>query len=211
MKRTFPRMIAVSALSAWLLSLTSCANLGNLPIINQIIPRTQDFVVEYEYLLVENSNPITETNPVKARMMLSGCELFFIPEEYGITAPLVAGDTLTVTYTGDMMIAESYPGQIFISGQLKEVAVTSIASLMECTVVKDPAEEQNLYYAQFTENYELQEAPPYYIDGNGNYQKCERLTGGDKTVYAAVAGASRKIYALYEYAPPRAICGTEGS
>ena len=55
MKRTFPRMIAVSALSAWLLSLTSCANLGNLPIINQIIPRTQDFVVEYEYLLVENS------------------------------------------------------------------------------------------------------------------------------------------------------------
>ena len=54
-------------------------------------------------------------NEGKAELLLSSCKVFFDPDEYEMT-PFVAGDTVRVTYRGEMLIQESYPGTVVTRG-----------------------------------------------------------------------------------------------
>ena len=48
----------------------------------------------------------------KVTLLLDGCSFFFDPSEYGIEK-LIAGDVIALKYKGEMVVAESYPGQVF--------------------------------------------------------------------------------------------------
>ena len=83
------------------LTLSSCSELTGL-----LTEQKSDFVVDYDYGF---------HNEGRAELLLSSCKIFFDPDEYGMT-PFVAGDKVTVTYRGEMLIQESYPGTVVTKG-----------------------------------------------------------------------------------------------
>ena len=74
-------------------------------------------------------------NEGKAELLLSSCKVFFDPDEYEMT-PFVAGDTVRVTYRGEMLIQESYPGTVVTRGAKISSIEKTDAKISPATVIR---------------------------------------------------------------------------
>jgi hypothetical protein len=71
----------------------------------------------------------------KAVLLLSSCNLFFDPDDYGMT-PFVAGDTVKVTFRGEILIQESYPGRVVTkNAEISSIEKTD-ANISRATVIR---------------------------------------------------------------------------
>jgi hypothetical protein len=84
------------------------------------------FTADYDYGFNEEG---------KAKLLLSYCELFFDPDDYGMT-PFVAGDTVKVTFRGEILIQESYPGRVVTkNAEISSIEKTD-ANTSRATVIR---------------------------------------------------------------------------
>ena len=128
--------------------------------------------------------------PGLATMLYSYSTLFFtLPEGYD---PVVAGDEFTVTYTGQLLIQESYPSTVVITGG--EIV----------KVIAKPAVIQAVRYNAATKTLTLLDEngedagfegglahPDYYItDGEGHYAELSSLTE-DTVLYGSISYTDR--------------------
>ena len=74
-------------------------------------------------------------NEGKAELLLSSCKIFFDPDEYEMT-PFVAGDTVRVTYRGEMLVQESYPGTVVTRGAKISSIEKTDARISPATVIR---------------------------------------------------------------------------
>ena len=103
------------------LTLTSCSELTGL-----LTEHTAEFVADYDYGF---------HNEGKAELLLSSCKVFFDPDEYEMT-PFVAGDTVKVTYRGEMLVQESYPGTVVTKGAKISSIEKTDAKISPATVIR---------------------------------------------------------------------------
>lgn len=115
--KTLKRICAI-AISATLTLFATCCSLFEdiLPVESKTV-----FTVGYDYDMHREG---------KATLLLNGSLPFFDFKEYGVT-PLLAGDELTVYYTGTMYTLETYPGQVQLRGRITKVEKTYSAQIAE--------------------------------------------------------------------------------
>ena len=98
--------------------------------VHTIIPpiiEEAEFTVNYDY----GQHIQTSDGQGLATILLNGCSLFFDPYDYDIEMPLLAGDVLTVYYTGEMLIQETYPATVVIqNGSIENVEKSKKATLV---------------------------------------------------------------------------------
>ncbi len=114
----------------------------------------------------------------KAVMLYGHCNLFFqIPEEID---RVVAGDVFDIGHTGDARIAESYPGQVFISGKIRSVDVHK-ANIVRLTYYAPYNGAQEYFVIEHdngtSEKIKVATRPDYYITGfDGEYGEFRELS-----------------------------------
>jgi len=181
----------------WLSLLTACTLLftSSCALITDFVAKytqqTTTFTVTYDYgFHIEG----------KVETLLDGNTVFFNPAEYGF-APLLAGDKITVTYTGEMLMQETYPGTVVINGELKNIKKES-APIAQY-VYKNSGwyvcngEEETLIEPEFPE-YVLAEDMSFYpltdvAEGTTLYATYKTDEKGTQHYQSA--------YALYDYNP----------
>ena len=136
------------------------------------------FTVGYDY----GNYQQTAAGASVATLLLDGCLPFFDFNEYNLPTPILAGDELTVYYTGEMYEEESYPGKVVIkNGRVEWVEKSNDVRLREVTCIDGEISGKE-YFAEL----------PYYvinIDGT-----CTPLS---------VIPSGTRLYAAYveEYVP----------
>ncbi len=111
----------------------------------------------------------------KASVLLDGCSLFFEPADYNLV-PLLGGDIITVYYTGEMVVQESYPGRVVITGGEVEAVHKQDATVLELTKT-----ESGLAIA---DGIEMQsELPEYVISIDRSFCALSDISVGE-TVWA---------------------------
>ncbi len=114
----------------------------------------------------------------KAVMLYGHCSLFFqIPEEID---RVVAGDVFDIEHTGESRVAESYPGQMFISGKIKSVTVHK-AEIVRLTYYAPYNGAQERFVIErddgTSERIKVANRPDYYITGfDGEYGEFRELS-----------------------------------
>lgn len=115
----------------------SVVSFGGCAFINFIKEKELTMKAHYDYGLFQKN---------KATLLLDSCNFFFEPADYGI-GQLLAGDIVHITYTGDLMIAESYPGMVITTNaKIKNITVEE-ANIIEMEVKRNAEGEVRLYYA----------------------------------------------------------------
>lgn len=115
--KALKRICAIAISATLTLFATGCSLVGDiLPVESKTV-----FTVVYDYGTYMEG---------KATLLLNGSLPFFDFKEYGV-APLLAGDELTVYYTGTMYTLESYPGQVQLRGNITKVEKTYSAQIAE--------------------------------------------------------------------------------
>ena len=157
--------------------------------------QTEIFHVQYDYGF---------HNDGKIAPLLSGCSIFFDLEKYEIEF-LAAGDAVYVEYTGDMMVLESYPGQVVIQkGSLINVWVqrASVDTLV-CGEVVGTGEEQTRTLFSETLTFDLENVPKYVMtQSDGSFKKLTEVQEGE-TLYASYTSQDgvNTLYGLYQFDP----------
>lgn len=114
----------------------------------------------------------------KAVMLYGHCNLFFeIPSDID---RVVAGDVFDIEHTGESRVAESYPGQMFISGKIKSVKVHK-AEIIRLTYYAPYNGEAEYFVWQrddgTSEQIKVASRPDYYIKRfDGEYGEFEELS-----------------------------------
>ncbi len=128
--------------------------------------------------------------PNRATMLYNYSTLFFpLPEGYD---PPVAGDEFTVTYTGQLLIQESYPSTVVITeGEI--ASVTAEPAVIR--QVRYNAADQSLTLIDSDGTDRVVEGainfPDYYItDGEGHYAELSTLTK-DTILYGSISYTNR--------------------
>ena len=130
--------------------------------------------------------------PGLATMLYSSSTLFFdLPEGYD---PPVAGDEFAITYTGELLIQESYPSTVVITGG-KVIGVTAEPAVIRqvryhvkdksLTLLDENGEEVTLTTGSI-------QFPEYYLIGTeGNFAELSTLTE-DTILYGSVSPTEQK-------------------
>lgn len=134
----------------------------------------------------------------KATLLLDGSTLFFNPDEYDIET-LVIGDEITIKYSGEMLVQESYPSKvIFQGGELKSVELT------EAEIIRVKYDGVGI---KPTGKEELNSDVPDYVikDLGGTFAALEEFNA-DTVLYATYRESKIKngvitIEGLYSYDP----------
>ena len=149
--------------------------------------QTATFTVQYDYgFHVEG----------EAVALLDGNNVFFDAEAYGV-APLLAGDKVTVRYTGEMLIQETYPGTVVLQGG-EIVEITKESAPIVALTYKD----NTCWLGE-----ERVEAllPEYVVSQDLTFQPLPSL--GENTTFFATqksydqAQKTFVAYAVYDYNP----------
>ena len=140
-------------------------------------------------------------------LLLGGCLLFFDPTEYGIDR-INAGDVVTISYTGEFYVRETYPSTVDTS-QMEIVGIEIAKARTMPFSVLETEDGVSLFYAFNTltsvHNSFVAFAPTenlYVVNYDrtftplGKEHLGQRLYGTVKKV-----GESYEIIALYSYAP----------
>jgi hypothetical protein len=136
----------------------------------------------------------------KVTYLLAGSSIFFNYDEYDVEE-LILGDVVQIEYTGDMLIRESSPSQIGITGKLIDVDVE------EAEIVKVSYDGVNVV-AEDVKGYTFENVPQYVIkDGSGSFVALEEMAV-NATLYATycennVKGKTIYLDGLYAYLPRR--------
>lgn len=143
--------------------------------------------------------------PGLATMLYSSSTLFFdLPVGYD---PVIAGDEFTVTYTGQLLIQESYPSTVVIPDG-KIISVT--AKPAEIRTVRYNAADKTLAFLDEGNGYVSPpegtvEFPQYYLaNTSGQYAELSKLTE-DTVLYGSISPTDQKnedkiiFSALYQY------------
>lgn len=150
------------------------------------------FSVTYDYWHVEG----------EATLLYGYCFPFFDPTVWGIEPPLLAGDELTVYYTGGLCIDESYPGAAYIvdGGSIQWVEKTKTAKLYSLNV-KDGV----LYTA---DGLRVGSEHEYVVNRDGSLSKISELSDGTQlygssTEFISCDGGAARNDDVYDDANPR--------
>lgn len=157
------------------------------------------FTVHYDYGI----HIQTSTGVPMVTMLLGGNEFFFDPYDYGIDMPLLAGEELTVYFTGEMVIAESYPGIVHIQdGEIKQVKKTQSGILQPLTYTGGKL---------YIDGFEIFNPPQYVINADKTFCDLSTIADGmqlygaylvhDGGMQEDIAFLSQEITALYSYVP----------
>ena len=148
------------------------------------------FTVYYDYgLHVEG----------EATPLLSGSLPFFDLEEYDLS-PLLAGDQITVFFTGELLIRETYPSTVVIQGgEITDVEKFG-APIMQIEY------RQAGWYLPERDKYVNAELPQYVVSEGGSFKPLTETVG--TTLYATMKKLQHtdgewyfSAYALYDYYP----------
>lgn len=166
--------------------------------------KEQVFTVNYDYGLYAEG---------KATLLLDSCNFFFAPADYNIDY-IVAGDKISVKYTGEMLVAESYPGIISLNGRIVDVKIEERAEVLTLQYTSGE-EEGNFSVLENTVTaagaYDVVAYPEYVItsvdgdfcalseieDGATLYATYRKSEIGSKTEPATDDAVGYKLIALY--------------
>ena len=111
--------------------------------------------VEYDYGFYEQ----TLGGKGVATLLLDGSLPFFDFNEYNLAMPILAGEELTVYYTGEMVIAESYPSKVYINnGKVEWVEKSRHAEIVELIYANEEIDGGKYYFPEY---------PAYVINLDG--------------------------------------------
>ncbi len=196
MKKLLSLVLALTLAAFATLSLTACAKQmedsdtsskkpGTTGVTTKEPSETYKVVADYDY---------GYHRPGLATILYSYSTLFFtLPEGFD---PTVAGDEFTITYTGELLIQESYPSSVVITGG--EIVSVSAEPAVICTVRYNV---KNRRLTVFDENGEVMQIdylnyPQYYIiDGEGHYAELRTLTE-DTILYGSVSPTDQEHAAI---------------
>ncbi len=127
--------------------------------------KTATFTVKYDYGMHIEGRVTT---------LLDGSLVFFKAEDYGV-APLLAGEEVTVTYTGELLILESYPGVVrFEGGELKNVEKTRHAQIAgDCYRDGESLCEE---YGHWFSEVAKEDIPEYVAHADGSFTPFDEIS-----------------------------------
>ena len=175
--------------------ITSVASFGGCTFINFIKEKELTMKAHYDYGLFQEN---------KATLLLDSCNFFFSPADYGI-GQLLAGNIVHITHTGDLMIAESYPGMVITkNAKIKNITVEE-ANIIELEVKRNAEGEVSLYYADCV--YSFSDVR-YVIHEDGTFEELSEKHIGS-IIYGTEMSKTSVIdlQALYSYCPRGEING----
>ncbi|MBQ8287860.1 MAG: hypothetical protein IJX76_03715 [Clostridia bacterium] len=128
--------------------------------------------------------------PGLATMLYDSSTLFFaLPEGFD---PPVAGDEFTVTYTGQLLIQETYPSTVVITGG-EIIGVTAVPAVIQAVRYNVKDKSLTLLEPDGTDMVigGAIDFPDYYItDGEGHFAELAELTE-DTVLYGSIAYTDR--------------------
>ena len=136
------------------------------------------------------------SQPGKATLLMDGSTVF-------VDEKLIAGDVVTVYYTGEMYVQESYPGTVvFSGGEVKRVEVQK-AKLCILTVTQNAQTGENQLVNQLDQP--LTSAPDYALtDWDGSFVAWKELEVGT-VLYGSFLDTTgelpTEVAGLYMYVP----------
>lgn len=134
----------------------------------------------------------------QATLLLDYSLFFFNPTEYGIDY-FVAGDYVTIDYTGEFRVLETYPGQVETDDlQLQNVAVER-GDLYEFEVIAGDNGENTLKVLNDAVAGEY--LTEYVINEDGSFAKYSTYEVGTKIYGINPKYNENKILAFYKYRP----------
>lgn len=134
----------------------------------------------------------------KATYLLNESLVFFNLDEYDVEE-LILGDVVTVEYTGELTVQETYPSRIVIDGKIKEISVDE-AEIVQVTY------DGVRIVGDTKENYTFEDVPQYVVkDRTGAFVALEEVQAGT-SLYAtyredSVSGKKIALDGLYAYRP----------
>ena len=183
---------AISALliAISFLSLCSCSALDT--VIGK--EKSTTFTADYDY---------GSHNEGKASILLDYNIPFFKTEDYGMSE-LIAGDKVTVTFRGELLIQESYPGRVVTSNARITGIEKSDAKISSATVVLGEAGALNVILAPTAPLARLRIClkSDKLISEDLSFRVLDENDEG-LSVYASytVSDAEVTVYALYDHNP----------
>lgn len=136
------------------------------------------------------------TSPGKAVLLMDGSTVF-------VDEKLIAGDVVTVYYTGEMYVQESYPGTVvFSGGEVKRVEVEQ-AKVCLLTVTQNAKTGEKQLVNQLEQS--LASAPDYALtDWDGSFVAWKELEVGT-VLYGSFLDTTgelpTEVAGLYTYLP----------
>lgn len=183
------RIFAFISLVLLCFSLASCHSPGE----NNV--KSHSFSVDYDYGMHIQG---------KATPLLDGSKLFFELDDWNIDT-LVGGDVITMVYTGELLIQESYPSQV--ATHHLDIAGISVkkAELLELEVIM--GEDENPIIKATGDdlaNHTVTFKSSYIIDEDLSYHELSASDVG-KTVWGSYVISDEtseiEIISLYSYKP----------
>ena len=177
-----------------LLSLILCFSFAGCSADNNGNARIHEFTARYDYgLHVEN----------KATALLDDSEIFFDLKELNVDT-LIGGDVITLKYTGELLIQESYPSKIQTNQMtVKNISLTK-AVILEFEVVANAEGEPILCVKDGDDSRFKSFANQYIINEDMSFGVLDESHIG-KTVYGTYSANAEneeiEIIALYSYRP----------
>ena len=175
-----------------LLSLILCFSFVGCSADDNDNTRAHEFTVIYDYgLHVEN----------KATALLDGSKIFFDLQELNVDT-LIGGDVITLKYTGELLIQESYPSKIQTNQMtVKNISLTK-AKILEFEVIENEAGGISLCLKDGDTSTVKSFANQYIINEDMSFSALDENHIG-KTVYGSCSANAEEIeiIALYSYLP----------
>ncbi len=189
MKRFFAwlcALVTAGCLSACALLPTSDSSTGSPTVCDEYAT----FTVGYDYGLYEEGT---------ATPLLNGCLPFFDLEEYDL-APLLAGDQITVFFTGELLIRETYPSTAVIQGG----EITDVEKFGAPITLLEY--RQAGWYLPERSKYVSVELPQYVVSQDGSFKPLTETVGAtlyamEKKTWIDEGELCFSAYALYDYYP----------
>ena len=153
----------------------------------QLFQKSATFTVGYDYGFHRQG---------EATLLFSGSTPFFDPAEYGLT-PLLAGEELTLSYTGELYVQESYPSQVVLKGKILSVRKTKQAKVEEILF-------SGVTGGKITANGRtFVNLPSFAITQDGSISEIESLTLGEALFVAYTEEEETEVQAtaIYLYNP----------
>ena len=133
----------------------------------------------------------------KVTPLLGGNYFFFNAKDYNVT-PLYGGDTVTITYTGQMFVLEKYPGEVIIeNGAITRVEKNS-------ALIIEIVREDGVWYNLGGDSLAVT-LPRYVVHQDGTFSPLEEIEDG-VTLYATYQPTDKlqghtilDAFALYDY------------
>ncbi len=145
------------------------------------------FQTSYDYGVIREN---------KATLLMDSATVF-------VDVPLIAGDEVYVSFTGECLTQESYPANVvFVDGEVKRVDVRN-ARICVLTVIEDAATGKKMLMGE--SNFAVQSVPDYVLtNSDGSFTALNDFPEGAKLYasYSADQGVfPTSIAGLYTYLP----------